>query len=63
MNKNSKKVRILAIVLAIFLALTFILPAFSMIVGAEELPEATPTVEPAATPEATPTPQSLFSPA
>ena len=36
MNKNSKKVRIMAIILAIFLALTFILPAFSMLVGAEE---------------------------
>ena len=36
MNKNSKKVRIMAIVLAIFLALTFLLPAFSMLVSAEE---------------------------
>ena len=36
MNKNSKKVRIMAIILAIFLALTFILPALSMLVGAEE---------------------------
>lgn len=53
MNKNSKKVRIMAIVLAIFLALTFLLPAFSMLAGAEQLPEATPTSAPTATPEAT----------
>lgn len=53
MNKNSKKVRIMAIVLAIFLALTFLMPAFSMLAGAEQLPEATPTSAPTATPEAT----------
>ena len=53
MNKNSKKVRIMAIVLAIFLALTFLLPAFSMLAGAEQLPESTPTAAPTATPEAT----------
>ena len=46
MNKNSKKVRIMAIVLAIFLALTFLLPAFSMLAGAEQLPESTPTAAP-----------------
>ena len=53
MNKNSKKVRIMATVLAVFLALTFLLPAFSMLAGAEQLPESTPTAAPTATPEAT----------
>jgi len=36
MNRNSKKARFFAIVLAILLGLTFILPAFTMLVGAEE---------------------------
>ena len=58
MNKNSKKVRIMAIVLAIFLALTFLLPAFSMLAGAEQLPEATPTSAPTETP--VPTSASAF---
>ncbi len=60
MNKNSKKVRIMAIILAVFLALTFILPAFSMLAGAEGLPEPTPTAE--ATTEPTPTVEPTTEP-
>ena len=59
MNKNSKKVRIMAIVLAIFLALTFLLPAFSMLAGAEQLPEATPTSAPTETPVPTSAPTEI----
>ena len=62
MNKNSKKFRIMAIVLAIFLVLTFILPAFSMLAGAEGLPEAAPTVEPTAEPTTAPTAEPTAEP-